>query len=278
MQIYDAKEYWSKRLDGNISLTGVGFAHFGESYNEYMYKMKRIVLERTILKYKFNIESTRILELGCGSGFYVDIWHNLDAADLVGIDITNESVKHLSAKYSKYSFYEADITSSTLINDLPFLRGKFDLITAFDVLFHVVDDDKLEQAIKNIRLLCSEDGYIFITDVFLHQRPYNEYFHYKSRLLKDYIQILGRNGIEIVNRTPVHYLANAPFDISSKLLQKIFLRFWWRKIVRIIERKTHLLGPLFFGLDLVLTRLFKESPSTEMIICRPVGEGKNLPL
>jgi len=121
MQAYDAKEYWSKRLDGNLSLSGVGFAHFGESYNEYMYKMKRIVLERTISKYKIEITSTRILDLGCGSGFYVDIWHNLGVSCLVRIDITNESVKHLSAKYTKYSFYEADITSSTLINVLPFL-------------------------------------------------------------------------------------------------------------------------------------------------------------
>ena len=40
MEIYNAKEYWSKHLEGNVTHSGVGFTVFGKSYNEYMYKIK----------------------------------------------------------------------------------------------------------------------------------------------------------------------------------------------------------------------------------------------
>lgn len=252
---YNPKEYWSKHLEENFSLEGVGFTQFGGSYNKYLYKMRKKVLERVTSKYKIDVPSMRILNIGCGSGFYVDIWQRKGVTYLTGIDITAISARKLSAKYPNFDFYEADITSPALINTFPLNQRKFDVITAFDVLFHIVDDNKFEQAIKDISMLCSEDGLIFITDIFPHKRPY-VIFHQKSRLLKDYVQVLSKNGIRMINRIPVHYLLNAPLDISNELLQKILLRLWWGSVVRMVERKTHLLGPCFFGADLALARLF----------------------
>ena len=267
LEVYDAKEYWSKHLEGNLTLSGVGFTQFGKRYNEYLYKMRRQVLERAILKYRIDTSSMRVLDIGCGSGFYVDIWRQKGVRGLTGIDITAISAKELSIKYPTFNFYEADISSPTLIKDLPLGSAKFDIVTAFDILFHIVDDDKFEQAIKNIGMLCSENGFIFITDLFLHKRPY-VIFPQKSRLLKEYVSTLSKQDINIIDRIPVHYLLGAPLDIPNELLQKILLRFWWGGVVGMTERKTHLLGPCFFALDSVLTRLFNESPSTEMIICK----------
>jgi len=274
-KVYNPKEYWSKHLEENFSLSGVGFTQCGKGYNIWKYRMRRKVLERVISKYRIDVPNVKILDIGCGSGFYVDIWQREGMKSLVGIDITAISARELSAKYPNFDFYEADITSPALINTFPSNQRKFDIITAFDVLFHIVDDNKFEQAIKNVSMLCSEDALIFMTDIFLHKRPY-VIFHQKSRLLKDYVQVLSKNGIRIINRIPVHYLLNAPLDISNELLQKILLRLWWGSVVRMVERKTHLLEPCFFGADLALTRLFRESPSTEMIICRPVGKVKEL--
>jgi 2-polyprenyl-3-methyl-5-hydroxy-6-metoxy-1,4-benzoquinol methylase len=224
--MYNPKEYWSKRLEENFSLSGVGFTSFGRNYNKWLYKMRKKVLERAILKYQIDFPKIRILDIGCGTGFYVDMWQKKGVRYLTGIDITAISIREVVAKYPTFNFYEADITSPTLIQDLNLREKSFDLITAFDVLFHIVDDDKFGQAIKNIGMLCSEDGLIFVTDIFPHKRPY-VILHQKSRLLKDYVQVLSKNGIKIIDRIPVHYLLNAPLDISIELLQKILLRFWW---------------------------------------------------
>ncbi|MCD6232859.1 class I SAM-dependent methyltransferase [bacterium] len=266
-KVYNPKGYWSKRLEENFSLSGVGFTSFGRNYNKWLYRMRKKVLERVVSRYKIDFPNIRTLDIGCGTGFYVDIWRQKGVRYLTGIDITAISIKELNVKYPNFDFHEADITSPTLIQDLNLREKSFDLITAFDVLFHIVDDNKFEEAIKNISKLCSQDGLIFITDIFPHKRPYI-IFHQKSRLLKDYIQILSKNSIEIIDRVPIHYLLSAPLDISSKLLQDVFLNYYWSGI-GLIERKTKLIGPIFFILDSILTRLFKESPSTEMIICKP---------
>ncbi len=97
--------------------------------------MKRIALEKFISMYNVNTSDIRILDIGCGSGFYIDIWRGLGVSDLVGIDFTDVCIKYVSAQYPEYKFYEADITSTTLINNPPFLGQKFDIITAFDVLY-----------------------------------------------------------------------------------------------------------------------------------------------
>ena len=271
---YDPKEYWSRRLENRFNLRGAGSGCFDEQYNEWMYKMRKRVLDRIILMYKIDVSSVRILDIGCGTGFYVDIWRHKGARYLTGIDIAGISVSKLKTRYPQFDFFEADIASPSLINCLRLNQKKFDVVTAFDVLFHIVDDNKFEQAIKNISMLCSTNGFILITDIFPHKKPYTIH-HQKSRLLQDYIRILLNNDIKIINRLPVHYLLNAPLDISSELLQKILLHFWWQRFVVNVERKTHLLGPLFYLLDLVLTKSLKESPSTEMIVCKKVSRCQN---
>lgn len=264
---YNPKSYWENRLEKNFNLNGVGFPHFGKSYNEWLYKMRKKVLERFISKYKINVPNMRILDVGCGTGFYIDIWIKKGVRCLTGIDITSISVRELKNKYQTFNFYELDITSPTLINDISLYKEKFNIVTAFDILFHIVDDNKFEQAIKNLGLLCSSDGFILISDIFPQRRIYS-HFHQKNRMLKYYTHILSKNGIEIIDRFPVFYLLGPPLDISNVFFQKIILYFWWERIVGNIERKTRLIGPLFFFIDSAMTRLFRESPSVEMIICQ----------
>lgn len=267
LKAYNPKEYWVGRLEENFNIDGVGFDLFGKHYNEWMYKMKKRNLQRVIQKLLSPARDKRVLDIGCGTGFYVDVWLEHGVKYLTGIDISNVSTKELSNSYPKFKFYNADISSPTLIKDIPFEEGNYDIITAIDVLFHIVDDDKFEQAIKNIELACSNNAVILITDIFPHKRPYI-LFHQKSRTLEEYVKILSRNGIEIIDRIPVHYLLNAPVDISSALLQRIILLLWWQMFVGIVERTTHVLGPIFSRVDLALARFLKESPSTEMIICK----------
>ena len=46
--------------------------------------------------------------------------------------------------------------------------GRFQAISAYDVLFHIVDDARYERAIQNISALLSPGGVFFFSDLFLH--------------------------------------------------------------------------------------------------------------
>ncbi len=69
---------------------------------------------------------------------------------ITGIDITSIAIENLKGEFPNAEFYRADISSD---KDIGFLIGtskEFDVVSAFDVLFRIVDDNKYEEAIKNI--------------------------------------------------------------------------------------------------------------------------------
>ena len=65
-----------------------------------------------------NIE---VLDIGCGTGFYVNLWRNkLGAKRIAGVDITNIAVDNLKRKYpgEAEEFCQADISSDDVIRRL----------------------------------------------------------------------------------------------------------------------------------------------------------------
>ncbi len=261
---YDPELYWEGRLSKTFSLEAVGFDSFGKGYNRWLYKMSARSLERAIKRGLIEPQGKAVLEIGCGTGFYVDIWQKHGITDLVGVDITEASVTELKRRYPSYRFYQRDIGSEAF----GIHSQAYEIVTAFAVLFHIVDDGEFNQAVRNISNLCARAGTVLITDIFSHKRAY-VLPHQKSRTLAEYTKVLSENGLQVVSRVPVYYLLNAPLDVSNRMIQKLAL-VWWKYFVGGIELTTHLLGPLFYGLDSILTRVCSESPSTEMMICRKI--------
>jgi len=94
----------------------------------------RIIFENLNLK-----GNEKVLEIGCGRGFYlktlIDIWPMLE---VVGVDL-NERYLSLAKKFirnDKVKLLKADATN------LPFANKTFDRIIASEVLEHIRDDEK----------------------------------------------------------------------------------------------------------------------------------------
>ena len=79
----------------------------------------------------------KILDIGCGSGIWLDRLRQQFGVDGVGVDISTHSLKdavHASAE--EIVFIGGDIP------DLPFQNGSFDAVYSLDVLEHVVEQDR----------------------------------------------------------------------------------------------------------------------------------------
>ena len=150
---YKPKEYWEKRLESQPNLKGVGCAGFNETYNKYLYSLKASALDKILNKYSITIKGKSILDVGCGTGFFVDYYNKKGAKKITGLDITEVSVSMLKERYPACNFQVADISNPN-IN----LEEKFDIINAFDVLYHITDDSKFETATNNISSLCAGGG------------------------------------------------------------------------------------------------------------------------
>ncbi len=261
MSDFNTKDYWEKRLTRTNGLAGVGYAGLGGSFNGWMYRVRKHVFRNALAQYKNQLKNEKILDVGCGTGFYVQRWRELEVTDITGVDLTDVAVKRLHEAFPDYTFKQADITAP----NAPFEIESFGAISAFDILFHVVDDELFLQALKNIYSMLKPDGLFIWSDNFLKERK-ELAKHQICRSLDEITNQCHHIGFEIVDRRPMFYLMNAPVDSDSRILRKN-----WHIIQKYIT-KTEWLGWLYgaslFPLELLLLSLASEGPSTEMMICR----------
>jgi SAM-dependent methyltransferase len=258
---FDAKQYWENRLGANPSLREVGYSMLGASYNKWLYKVRKAVLRRRVAALNLDLSRASVLDIGSGSGFYINFWKELGTPSVLGSDLTHNAVIHLRGRFPQNTFHELDIADELP----PTIKGTFDIVSAFDVLFHITDDDRFRRAICNVAHLLRSGGVFCFTDLFLH-RDTERNAHYVSRSLCEIERAVAAAGLEIIDRRPVFVLMNEPLDTNST-----FIRSLWRVCmlpVRAWETLGALWGMALYPLDLVLTALLAESATTEIMVCR----------
>ncbi len=189
------QEYWDKLLSENTSLKGVGWPNWPESYNLILYRKYLLGFEKVIqiLNQEHNFalnDKISVFEIGPGSGFYTNYFYQAGVKNYLGADISDASVKKLSAKYSIFSFIRKDISEDD--DFIAANKEAFDLICIVDVLLHITDDDKFRKAIENIGKLLKPGGFLIIGDAISIYRKSNhaegsKYTHDVSRHI-DYLK------------------------------------------------------------------------------------------
>ena len=227
-----------------------------------MYKIRRRVLLPRLKSLCINLNTPEVLDIGCGTGFYIDMWRELGVKRVSGIDITEVAIENLKKKYHTEDFYQLDIGDEGISQ---FLQQKYDIISAFDVLYHIVDDKRYLKAIRNINSLLKTNGIFIFSENFVRGNTI-EGIHQVSRPLDMIEKILIQNGFEIQEKFPVFILMNTPINSADPIIKLI-----WRLItftIRYSEKAGLVVGGILYPLELLLLLLLKEGPSTETMICR----------
>ena len=248
-------------MEKNYGLHGVGYIGLSKQYNNWLYKIKKTVFLRKIQSHNLDYPNCDILDVGSGTGFYIDRWKEIGVRNIVGTDITSVAVENLRSKHPDVDFHQIDVgTNVQAIENL-----RFDVVSAFDVLYHIVDDIKYEKAISNISFLLKPNGLFIWSDNFLHNKTVRA-THQVSRSLLSIEKLLDASGFEILERSPMFYIMNGPIDTNNHL-NKIF----WKIISLSVSRSEfigYVIGALLYPFELMLTLFTKESPSTEIMICK----------
>jgi SAM-dependent methyltransferase len=255
---FDPRAYWEERLEGTFSLGGVGWLGLGEPFNRWMYRVRRRVFARTVRKAGVDVRSARVLDVGSGTGFYIERWHELGVRDVTGSDLTDVAVEGLSERHPGDRFQRVDITEGT--GDLP--QEHFDAISIMDVLFHVVDDERYERAIANLHSLLRPSGTLILTENLLHG-DWHRGPHQVSRDAGWILGLLDRTGFQVVVRRPLFVLMNTPVDSRSRLLKA-----WWWLLMNVTARARWLGGPIgaaIYPVETALTATLREGPTTEIV-------------
>jgi 2-polyprenyl-3-methyl-5-hydroxy-6-metoxy-1,4-benzoquinol methylase len=259
---FNTREYWEQRLAEHDGLAGVGWLGLGESFNRWMYAVRAKSFAWAVRRAAGpRTSSLRVLDVGSGTGFYVDRWVELGARSVTGTDLTEVAVQRLRTRRPGLEVRQMDITATELPADL----GPFDAVSAMDVLFHIVDEEAYARAVHNLAALLGPGGLLFLSENLVPGEA-ERARHQISRGRQEITSLLDDAGLETLEIKPVFWLMNTPLDADGRLLP-----LWWRAVSR--AAGTHdaagfVLGGMLYGPELLLVRTQPDGPSTKLLVAR----------
>src|SRR5215472_3413538 len=250
-----AAAYWEKRLEGAQGLEGVGFINFGRSFNEWMYRVRKRIFLDQIAQLPIDLLAARVLDIGSGTGFWVEVWKSLGVQALTASDITRVASQRLAEAYPENRVVQLDISSPKAIETL---GSRYDLISAIDVLFHITSDDAYVAAIANVGRLLDGGGYFVLSE----NLPHHELPRSRTqvnRTLEKVDQAIQKAGMRMIKRVPMFVVMNTPFDT-----QWVPAAWLWRQFMKplvFLPWLGNLYGAALFPLECLLLKTIVEGPS-----------------
>lgn len=156
---YDAGRYWHDRFKKHgLSFKSVGDEGLNDEQNQAMYEQAAKIILALCAQEKIDLSQVRVLEIGCGNGFYTQLLWNSGVRHYVGMDITDIFFPTLKQRHPGYEFVQQDITKGSI-------HSTFDLILMIDVIEHIVGDPELDHALANVAGALADTGLFLLAPV-----------------------------------------------------------------------------------------------------------------
>ena len=257
----DRRAYWEDRLGREFSLEGVGYSGLGAKFNDHMYRVRRHGFIRLVEPLIRSRPPGDVLDVGSGTGFYVELWNELGAQRITGSDVTATAVSALAERHPEHRFVRMDIGA----RELPLEPASFDFVSAIDILFHIVDEEAHARALANLGQLVRPGGRVILSENLYRVAP-EPAAHQVGRSEATILERLASAGLTLERRAPMFVLMNTPVRSNSRLH-----RLAWSRVVATLTHRPAAGGPLGRALYPVETALVgwrRDAPSTEFLLCR----------
>jgi SAM-dependent methyltransferase len=154
---YDAARYWGDRFARyGGSLRGAGHEGISEEANEEMYREAARVFTDLCRQQGVDFPKARVLDIGCGTGFYAQLLRDLGVRQYTGLDVADVLLPELAARFPEYEFKRGDITEEKV-------EGEFDLVLMIDVIEHIVEESRFSRAMENVKSCMSDRGVFIVS-------------------------------------------------------------------------------------------------------------------
>ena len=262
--------YWEALIAEKGGLEAVGHAGMG-AYNSVAYRVRLRALKKMLEEHSNNLAASRVFEAGFGVGFYTGWFEKQGVRALTGLDISSTAVEQARRLFPQYEFMQGDLAGSAW----DFGRN-YDLVTAIDVLYHIVDDEKWELVLKRLCSLVASQGKLVITDKFPKGSPRQDCVHVRRRPLRSYEPVLNGEGFEVVRVSPIFVFMDGPITTGVKSTLGFVSAIQWRIIQGVLRRISRwpkirdIVGAgtawIQYPLELAALSLIGRSPNLEMLL------------
>ena len=269
---YDPRAYWA-RLHEDGSLRAVGQSGLPVELNVWLYR----ALERNLRAFLrrqglLSPPPGRVFEVGVGTGYWTPFWHHLGAGHVDGCDLVDAAVAKIQVRFPDGQFVAGDIADPGTIP----ADGSYDLVTVFNVLLHILDEDRFGAAAANIAAAVAPGGHVLLVepalDLTSSLRPLRHGASSTARPLERYRAALEAGGLTFVTAEASTVLANNPIEHG---LPHIGRFVWsWKTAVRAARkgpRRAVAVGRVLSAADRVLMWTGAAPSGKLLLFRRPIG-------
>jgi SAM-dependent methyltransferase len=266
---YEPTSYWSELHARSADESTVGYPQLATSLNAAMYRSTQLAVERTLTEAGVEVTGSRVLDVGSGTGVWIDFWQRRGAAHLAGVDLAEPSVERLRSLWPTYAFSRVDIGDAGA--ELP---GDNDLVSAMSILLHIVDDTRFRRAVANLAAALRPGGILIAIEPIVLHRWWGPEFGgdaaSKARPVADYRAALDAARLELCLVRPATVLLANVVDTRREIVFRALERYWSLLTRAVGDREAvgraaaSVLGPL----DALAIRLAKTGPSAKVLVAR----------
>jgi len=271
MRPYEPSVYWERLLEDEFNESGVGYPGLAHSVNRAMYRSMTDSVARALKRAGVSVTLGRVLDVGSGTGIWIDFWRRRGVAEITGVDLTATAVEHLRRRWPEYEFLQADVSDDAA--GLPRAR---DIVSAMSVLLHIVDDTRFRRAFSNLAAALRPGGtLVLIEPVIVHRwwgPPFGEEANSRARPLADYRAALQQAGLELEVLQPATVLLANVIDTRSAATFHL-MNLYWTALARGVGRRERLgaaVATIVSRADLIALRTARTGPSAKVLVARRV--------
>lgn len=239
----DPSEYWAARVSRSDGLGEVGHRSLGPAYNAVIYRRRLEVLSHALRACSIQTEGRSVLDVGCGTGYYLPFWAQRSVGRLVGLDVSESAVERLTERFPAWAFHARDLARPDWSAGIP---GPFWIATLFDVVYHVLDDRVLARLFLSLAELLEPAGVILMTEAAVTART-SLVRHVAHREPATWQRILEPAGLRVESRFPLFQLLEPPLSHWRALSLSVAafyaaMGFFLRRSARFATRVAELLS------------------------------------
>jgi len=195
---YNAERYWTDRLrDYGSSLKGPGHEGLSDLENKRIYDSSARVLLNALARERLDLQRCRLLEVGCGNGYFTRLCRTHGVVNYVGIDITDTMFDEFRTEFPGYVFEKADVTRAT------HGAGNNDIVLVIDVLEHITTGEGLDAALSWVRSQLALGGRLFIALPTSNESDSSGLFYLRFWAEADLVARFGE--LDILHREPFRF-------------------------------------------------------------------------
>lgn len=210
----DITDYWEGRGNEFVEYHGESF-YTVTSLPLYVFRRGLLLELVDCMINKFLKEGDRILDFGCGDGFYSNwIKQKYPSMEVYGCDLSANMIGRARANAE---VGQNDVVFKVSDSGIPF-NQRFDMVLIVAVLAHIMNQNQKEEVIENISDHLVDDGLVCLFERTGGETP-KKGDTYQRDYLETYIDLFEKNGFETLSVQSVQFPL---FEIIDKFLRLLF--------------------------------------------------------